>query len=186
MYLLLLANGCLAFIMNALQYMFVQRTSLIVMLLSSIVVKDTLVVLYGAAVLGESICLMQVVGFLVQILGAVAWAALPAVQEPPRSTSEVHHLVPTGRSMSVSSSSSAAGMAFALGLPAYGEFGGADAPFLRISRSTSELAPSATKSSSDVPVRSFSFPCASPQSTDSGSTDSPAASSDDEFHFDPL
>jgi len=72
----LLGNICFAFVLNITHAVFIQKSSAITFILSGITMKDVLIVVSGACILGELLSPLQVIGFAMQVVGILGWALL--------------------------------------------------------------------------------------------------------------
>jgi len=75
---LLLGNACLAFCMNVVHALFMKNSSAITFILTGVLLKDVLIVLAGAAFLGDAISSMQIWGFGMQLVSILLWSLMKA------------------------------------------------------------------------------------------------------------
>jgi drug/metabolite transporter (DMT)-like permease len=75
---LLLGNAGLAFCMNIFHALFMKKSSAITFILTGVLLKDILIVLAGAIVLGDPISNMQIWGFGMQLVGITLWSMMKA------------------------------------------------------------------------------------------------------------
>jgi len=78
---LLLANGLMAFGMNIAHALFIKNSSAITFILTGIILKDVMIVIVGAIVMGEELSHQQVIGFAMQLVGIVAWSMMKALPD---------------------------------------------------------------------------------------------------------
>jgi len=71
----LLANACVAFLLNVIIALFVKHSSAVAFILAGIV-KDAMIVTAGALVFHEFISAVQVVGFSLQLSGILVWSMI--------------------------------------------------------------------------------------------------------------
>jgi len=71
----LLANACIAFLLNVVIALFVKHSSAVAFILAGIV-KDVMIVSAGAFLFREFITLLQVVGFSLQLAGILVWSMI--------------------------------------------------------------------------------------------------------------
>mmetsp|Transcript_6040 Transcript_6040/g.14195 ORF Transcript_6040/g.14195 Transcript_6040/m.14195 type:complete len:445 (+) Transcript_6040:43-1377(+) len=75
---LLLASGCLAFAMNVAHALLVKWSSATAFILIGVVMKDVVIVVVGALVLGELLSPLQVAGFTMQLVAILVWSLMKA------------------------------------------------------------------------------------------------------------
>jgi len=76
----LLANACVAFLLNVIIALFVKHSSAVAFILAGIV-KDAMIVTAGAVVFNEFISAIQVVGFSLQLAGILVWSMIKTFPE---------------------------------------------------------------------------------------------------------
>mmetsp|Transcript_43599 Transcript_43599/g.123389 ORF Transcript_43599/g.123389 Transcript_43599/m.123389 type:complete len:409 (+) Transcript_43599:66-1292(+) len=79
---LLVGNGCLAFAMNVSHAFFIKNSSAVTFILTGVVMKDVMIVVAASIILGESLSILQVAGFVMQLLGILFWSLLKAKAAP--------------------------------------------------------------------------------------------------------
>mmetsp|Transcript_116372 Transcript_116372/g.324268 ORF Transcript_116372/g.324268 Transcript_116372/m.324268 type:complete len:452 (-) Transcript_116372:205-1560(-) len=75
---LLLANGSLAFAMNVSHALLIKRSSATAFILTGVIMKDVVIVVVGAMLLGELLSPLQVAGFTMQLVAILVWSLLKA------------------------------------------------------------------------------------------------------------
>lgn len=78
---MLVANGAMAFAMNIAHALFIKSSSAITFILTGIILKDVMIVVIGAMLMGEELSRQQIVGFAMQLIGIVAWSLMKAMPE---------------------------------------------------------------------------------------------------------
>lgn len=92
---LLIANGFVAFAMNVSHALFIKNSSAITFILVGIILKDVMIVLWGALFLGEPLSRLQGLGFALQLVGIVVWSLLKIFQEAPDASITTHRGPPS-------------------------------------------------------------------------------------------
>merc|ERR1719277_903115 len=83
---LLVGNGCTAFAMQIAHAAFMKNSSAITFILTGVVMKDIVIVVCCAMFFGEELSPQQVIGFSLQLIGALVWSFLktqPSGSPPP-------------------------------------------------------------------------------------------------------
>lgn len=71
----LLANACIAFLLNVIIALFIKQASAVAFILAGIV-KDAMIVATAVVALREVVSLLQTVGFVLQLMGILVWSVI--------------------------------------------------------------------------------------------------------------